>query len=560
MVPSVPGKSWLITGVGFVIKVLNKVIYNYPISGTMSTRYKFIDNNAVNFTTSTVVGWTDIFTREMYKTILLDCVRHCQQSQGLKIHAWVLMTNPARMTGRTGIYKPVVVVKKGSITTNTIYVRDASGNIITVYTKNAAINSGSLTQTEISMYGSSRLGVWNPNRNVATLAAIDYAAYSSTFIRGNKGFELTNHLGNVLVTVSDKKIGVDAAPADGIIDYYTADVVTANDYYPFGMARPGRKYSNSAGAYRYGFSGQEKSTEINSESYTAEFWQYDSRIGRRFNLDPKPNISISPYAAFENNPIWFRDVLGDSIVDPNRTKGYNVFIVPTKTMREGDKAYTADYKRIQKFAKNNPNNVIIIEADDPEKAINDLQVKLGTDGYVKNMLIDYHAGSFGYKSLNGKESERAMNDLANGYIGLGSNVYLGNCWAGGNDYNKDVTGDYSKWSDKTTVYGGKTEAKSAGFKLFGDFTRMSWTLNFTPGGKDAGLKESEKKFAGQHGVSFYNPALKRIVSMDIKNTVKFNADGAINDTSPQTLQKRYESTPAFKKELMKIISTILMSF
>ena len=108
-----PVISWLITYVGLVGKVLNKVIYNYPISGTMSTMYKFIDNNAVNFTTSTVVGWTDIFTREMYKTILLDSVRHCQQSQGLKIHAWVLMTNPARMTGRTGIYIPFVVVKKG---------------------------------------------------------------------------------------------------------------------------------------------------------------------------------------------------------------------------------------------------------------------------------------------------------------------------------------------------------------------------------------------------------------------------------------------------------------
>jgi hypothetical protein len=119
MAPSVPGKSWLITGVGLVVKVLNKVIYNYPISGTMSTRYKFIDNNAVYFTTLTVVGWTDIFTREMYKTILLDSVRHCQQSQGLKLHAWAPIafgvTNPDRMTGRTGICKPSVVAPRAEI-------------------------------------------------------------------------------------------------------------------------------------------------------------------------------------------------------------------------------------------------------------------------------------------------------------------------------------------------------------------------------------------------------------------------------------------------------------
>ncbi len=45
---------------------------------------------------------------------------------------------------------------------------------------------------------------------------------------------------------------------------------------------------------------------------TAEFWQYDARIGRRWNVDPKPNVSISPYAAFENNGIFNSDPLGDT--------------------------------------------------------------------------------------------------------------------------------------------------------------------------------------------------------------------------------------------------------
>ena len=73
--------------------LLKKFSFNDINKNTMSTRYKFIDNASVYFITSTVAGWTDIFTREIYKTILLDSIRHCQQSQGLKIHAWVLMTN-----------------------------------------------------------------------------------------------------------------------------------------------------------------------------------------------------------------------------------------------------------------------------------------------------------------------------------------------------------------------------------------------------------------------------------------------------------------------------------
>ena len=43
-----------------------------------------------------------------------------------------------------------------------------------------------------------------------------------------------------------------------------------------------RTYSTSS--YRYGFGGQENDNEINSLSgskTTAEFWEYDSRLGRR---------------------------------------------------------------------------------------------------------------------------------------------------------------------------------------------------------------------------------------------------------------------------------------
>jgi len=80
------------------------------------------------------------------------------------------------------------------------------------------------------------------------------------------------------------------------------------------MQMPGRTFTAAINSYRYGFNGQERTTEINSDGnlYNARFWEYDSRIGRRWNLDPKPNISISPYSTFANNPIWRSDILGDS--------------------------------------------------------------------------------------------------------------------------------------------------------------------------------------------------------------------------------------------------------
>jgi REP element-mobilizing transposase RayT len=59
----------------------------------MSSKYCFLDSQAIYFTTSTVVAWADLFTREIYREILLDSIRYCQKNQGLVIHAWVLMTN-----------------------------------------------------------------------------------------------------------------------------------------------------------------------------------------------------------------------------------------------------------------------------------------------------------------------------------------------------------------------------------------------------------------------------------------------------------------------------------
>jgi hypothetical protein len=49
---------------------------------------------------------------------------------------------------------------------------------------------------------------------------------------GDKLFEL-NPFGNILVTLNDKKLGVTSN--NSTVDYFNAQVVSAQDYYPFGM-------------------------------------------------------------------------------------------------------------------------------------------------------------------------------------------------------------------------------------------------------------------------------------------------------------------------------------
>jgi REP element-mobilizing transposase RayT len=43
--------------------------------------------------TDTVVDWVDIFTRPIYKHIVIESLQYCQEHKGLIIYAWVLMSN-----------------------------------------------------------------------------------------------------------------------------------------------------------------------------------------------------------------------------------------------------------------------------------------------------------------------------------------------------------------------------------------------------------------------------------------------------------------------------------
>jgi RHS repeat-associated protein len=94
---------------------------------------------------------------------------------------------------------------------------------------------------------------------------------------------------------------------------YEAVVKQTTDYYPFGMAMPGRD-KTLAGSYRYGYNGMELDPEMKGKGneYTTEFRQYDPRVGRWMSLDPLMMQFpwISPYCAFDNNPVFYTDPMG----------------------------------------------------------------------------------------------------------------------------------------------------------------------------------------------------------------------------------------------------------
>lgn len=184
-----------------------------------------------------------------------------------------------------------------------------------------------LVLKEHHLYGSSRLGVKTHKRvllhkefsisgfseggEVVEDEIIDslvYVTNENYFCRtlGLKQFEMTNHLGNVLATVLDRKTGVFDMGADTLM-YYKADVVSATMYYPFGLAM--QKYSNSEFSYKYKHQGQESDDEVYGEG-NAYFYSYrmsDARYGRFWSVDPIGFVfpHNSSYAYSENSTIAF---------------------------------------------------------------------------------------------------------------------------------------------------------------------------------------------------------------------------------------------------------------
>jgi len=106
-------------------------------------------------------------------------------------------------------------------------------------------------------------------------------------------------------------ISMCAANAVQPITSYSADVLMHTDYYGFGMQQPGRTWVGSD--YRYGMNTQERNDEIFKGAYGALYWEYDARIGRRWNLDPIVKDAESPYVCLSNNPILLADPLGDDV-------------------------------------------------------------------------------------------------------------------------------------------------------------------------------------------------------------------------------------------------------
>ena len=125
---------------------------------------------------------------------------------------------------------------------------------------------------------------------------------------------------------------------------------------PFGSVMLGRDFRGEK--YRYSINGQIKIDEISGSGNhtTALFWEYDTRLGRRWNLDPIVKPWESSYGCFFNNPIrivdpfgadGYVDEKGNHLGDDGNKKSHETRVINADTWKKtvGDKKAITDEMR-----------------------------------------------------------------------------------------------------------------------------------------------------------------------------------------------------------------------
>jgi putative transposase len=67
----------------------------------MSRKYKFRKPEAAYFVSFATVNWVDLFTREIYRSILSESITYCRKHKGMELYAYVFMPNHVHLLFRS---------------------------------------------------------------------------------------------------------------------------------------------------------------------------------------------------------------------------------------------------------------------------------------------------------------------------------------------------------------------------------------------------------------------------------------------------------------------------
>ena len=181
---------------------------------------------------------------------------------------------------------------------------------------------------------------------------------------------------------------------------------------PFGMLLVGRNWEGGS-EYRYGFNTQEQDDEVygNGNLNTALFWEYDTRLGRRWNVDPVIKSFEAGYVSFNNSSINKIDIKGNN-ADWFKGKAADGTSVPlTEFSDHTEQTFTLDGVTYTNMGTTYSEAILNL-ANSQAINLNNMELQLAPccEGYMDSEMYGVY--------LRGKEVVEKAEEITSSTVGL----------------------------------------------------------------------------------------------------------------------------------------------
>ena len=72
----------------------------------MSRKYKFHEKEGAYFVSFATVYWIDVFTRDLYFSIITESLDHCRKNKGMEIYGFCIMPSHVHLIFRSALGDP----------------------------------------------------------------------------------------------------------------------------------------------------------------------------------------------------------------------------------------------------------------------------------------------------------------------------------------------------------------------------------------------------------------------------------------------------------------------
>jgi REP element-mobilizing transposase RayT len=77
----------------------------------MSRNYRFYNNHGLYFISFATVYWLDVFTRQLYLSVLSDSITYCREHEGMEVYAYCFMPSHVHLVFKSSTGDPSGLIR-----------------------------------------------------------------------------------------------------------------------------------------------------------------------------------------------------------------------------------------------------------------------------------------------------------------------------------------------------------------------------------------------------------------------------------------------------------------